>query len=387
MITAQQWQQACSALNAAHSPLIVAHLAPDADALGSALALGLAMAARGCAVTVSVGEPGFTVPAALRDLPGQHLITPPPRSGDGFDCLIAMDSTSVARLGSLGGLLDTVHPSVAIDHHRSHVPYADVTLVDPTAAATASLVAETLTRCGLPLTAAAATCLYAGLLTDTGSFRLPTVNAGVHRGAALLLDAGADPTVAAALFDNVSVPAQRLLGRALTRMTVDTAAINGLGIAAVVLDRGDFLDCAAGPEQAEAIIGVLRQTAGVDVAVLLRPVAPSSPTHPRPSGDGASGDGASGDGASEDGASEDGASGDSGAATWTVSLRSRGGVDVAAVATALGGGGHRAAAGAQVTGPAHAGGAAILASISRLCTDNRLGTVVGAAPAPHGRGR
>lgn len=346
MITAQQWQQACSALSAARSPLIIAHLAPDADALGSALALGLAMDARGCAVTVSVGEPGFVVPSALRDLPGQHLISAPPQTGDAFDCLIAMDSTSVERLGSLGALLATVHPSIAIDHHLSHVQYSDLMLVDPTAPATASLVVETLTRCGLPLPAAAASCLYAGLLTDTGSFRLPTVDAGVHRCAALLLDAGADPAVATALFDNVPAPAQRLLGRALMRMTVDTTALNGLGIASIVLDWPDFTDCGAGPEQAEAIIGVLRQTAGVDVAVLVRPL-PSPSADPLSSGALALSDVTSG--------------------AWTVSLRSRGGVNVAAVAAALGGGGHRSAAGAQVSGPTCGGGAGIVASIHRLC--------------------
>lgn len=337
----QAWAEAVAALQAARRLLIVAHCGPDADALGSALALGLAGAGPGREVAVSVGEPGFTVPCALAALPGQWLVVPPPAGGGfdgdgfdgdrfdggGFDCCVAVDSASRDRLGTLATQFDHVHPSIAVDHHLTHVPYADITLVDPAAPATATLIAELIDRCGWQLQPDAATCLYAALLTDTGSFRLPTVDPAVHRQAADLLDAGADPGVGRSLLDSTSPSAMRLLGRAIDRMEIDEAAADGLGMVLTVIDEDDLRSCGAEPRAAEGIIGVLRQVSDIDVACVIRPAG-------------------------------------SGPSDWTVSLRSRGGTDVAAAARSLGGGGHRCAAGAEVTDvPA----ADLVQRVRRLC--------------------
>src|SRR4051794_14088037 len=109
-------------ITAAQTIVLLAHVGPDADALGSALALGLALRKNGAEVTVSFAEPS-SVPESLRALPGQHLIKPVEGLPSRPDLVVTLDVNSRERLGSLAGMLDTAKNSLVIDHHASNTRF------------------------------------------------------------------------------------------------------------------------------------------------------------------------------------------------------------------------------------------------------------------------
>lgn len=305
MISEQSWDHAIELIRAARSPLLVAHVSPDADSLGSAVALAIGLKSVGVNSKVSVGQPGLPLPMGLDSLPGIEFYVDASEVADP-DLVITLDASSTDRLGTLGRLLDTV-TSIAIDHHASFTGFATLGLVDTHAPATATIVRQLLDRLGAPITSDIATNLYAGLLTDTGSFRLPMVDAEVHRQASDLLDAGADAETGRDLLDRVPANALRLLGRALENAVLypDEAAGNGVVVTTIPRSYRDELGLPI--NETERIVATLRAVDEADVAVVLR---------------------------------------ENDDETWIVSLRSRGAVDVSEVAAAFGGGGHRGAAGA-----------------------------------------
>jgi bifunctional oligoribonuclease and PAP phosphatase NrnA len=171
--------------------VLIAHVQPDADALGSAMALGLALARRGKPVAVSFAEPDG-IPESLRALPGGHLVVAPDRLPENPDLLVSLDVGSVERLGSLARLLDTCRQSLVIDHHASNTRFGQFHLVDSAATATVVLVARLLDHLGIAIDRQIAENLYAGLATDTGHFR--HADSDAHLLAARLIDAGVRPT-------------------------------------------------------------------------------------------------------------------------------------------------------------------------------------------------
>ena len=174
----------------ARDVVLVAHVHPDADALGSAMALGMGLARRGTPVAVSFAEPQ-AIPESLRNLPGGHLVVRPEQLPENPDLLVSLDVGSAERLGSLARLLDTCRQSLVIDHHPSNTRFGQFHLVDPSAEATVVLVARLLDRLGIPIDRQIADNLYAGLATDTGHFR--HADSAAHQLAARLIDAGVRP--------------------------------------------------------------------------------------------------------------------------------------------------------------------------------------------------
>src|SRR4051794_27677460 len=122
LVDTSELATAAELIGSATDVVLLAHVNPDADALGSALALGLALEATGCRVTVSFGEPG-AVPLSLRGLPGQHLVLPVSRVPRRPDLVVTLDVNSRERLGRLGGLLDTAVETLVIDHHASNTRF------------------------------------------------------------------------------------------------------------------------------------------------------------------------------------------------------------------------------------------------------------------------
>jgi phosphoesterase RecJ-like protein len=288
-------------LTAARSVLLLAHINPDADALGSALALGLALERRDVDVVVSFGSPS-TVPESLRHLPGQHLIRPVAEVDPHVDLLVTMDVASAERLGDFARLVDRV-PTLVIDHHSSNTRFGGYHLVDPSAEATVVLVHLLLGELGEPVAPDAAASLYAGLATDTAFFR--NVTAHTHRLAADLVDTGIDPVeVLRPIGDSHPFGWLTMLATVLGRATLDRHAAGGRGLVHTWVGRTD----AAGlrQEELDSVIDILRTTREAEVAVVGKEL---------------------------------------GTDRWQISLRGRPGVDVAAAAAALGGGGHVRAAG------------------------------------------
>jgi bifunctional oligoribonuclease and PAP phosphatase NrnA len=307
---------------------LLAHVQPDADSLGSALALGIALRRNGTTVRVAFATPD-DVPETLRPLDVLGLVVPPSEVPDAPELLVACDAAEPSRLGSLAGRLATAGATVMIDHHASNPGFGDVQVLVPEVEATVVLVHRVLAAAGLPLDVDVARCLYAGLVTDTRGFR--TAGAAAHVMAAELLATGLDAqALIRPIMDTHPHAWLAVLGAALQRCVLEPDAAGGLGLAHTVLPLADVRRFRV--EEIDSVVDVVRTTAEAEVAAVLKQV---------------------------------------GERRWSGSLRSTGHVDVAAVAAALGGGGHAVAAGFTCDGDVDA----VLAALRAACAptgDRRL---------------
>ncbi|MGY1739767.1 MULTISPECIES: DHH family phosphoesterase [unclassified Blastococcus] len=284
--------------------VLCAHVQPDADALGSTLALAEALRRRGARVLATFPEP-FVLPVSLGWLPGAAGLVPSSQVPSSPEVFVSLDAASPGRLGELAPLLERAGTSVVLDHHASNPGFGDVRIVDPGAPATVTLVADLLDDLGVTLDATLATCLYAGLAADTGSFRFGSTRPDTHVLAARLLDTGIDHAdISRRLFDTAPFGWLRLLSLVTGRAQLEAGV--GAGLVWTWSSTAEAAEHGLPGEQLEALVDVVRSTEEADVACVLK-------------------------------GQDDG--------SWSVSLRSRGATDVARVAMALGGGGHRAAAG------------------------------------------
>ena len=310
---AAAYDEAVALLTGTGDVLVLAHVNPDGDALGSALGLALALRSRGRRACVSFGtSEAWTVPSTLAFLPGQELLAHPDAVLAGPDpaLLVTVDTGSRDRLGPLQPLLDRAGDVLVVDHHATNAGFGTALLLDPSAAATAVLVAGLLDRLGVPLSTEVATCLYAGLVTDTGQFQFSATTPAVHELAARLLAAGVRPdVVGGALFGTAPFASVRLEALAVARATLVPRAAGG--VVWTWVEAGERAAAGVPLADVEGVIDGLRVTAEAEVAVVLKGL-------------------------------DDG--------SWAVSTRSRGSVDVGAVCAALGGGGHRFAAGVTLAG-------------------------------------
>jgi bifunctional oligoribonuclease and PAP phosphatase NrnA len=310
------WTRAVKVLEGADQVFLACHVRPDADALGSMLAVATALSSRPGrpgGVVASFGDDPFAVPDILRFLPGIPLLTPPSRYPDRPAVMMTFDAASADRLGLLAGPAAAAAELIVLDHHASNTRFGTINLVDPAAAATAVLGAALVDRLGLPLTAEVALGLYAGLVTDTGSFKFSSTTPAVHELAARLIATGIDPGVVSRhLYDTAPFGYLSMLAASLRRAVLDPTAAGGLGLVWTTVIRADREQAGDLPlDAAESVIDVIRRTAEAEVAVVLK----------------------------ED---DDG--------VWQASVRSKSLVDVAAACAALGGGGHVRAAGFSALG-------------------------------------
>src|SRR6201991_2067389 len=174
-------RQAADLLAAAATVGVVCHIYPDADTIGAGLALALVLDHAGKDVQVSFAAPA-DLPESLQSLPGGHLLVSPDAMRPDADLVVTVDIPSVNRLGALRELADPGHEVLVIDHHAFNLLFGTVNLVDPSSYSTTMLVAELLDAWGKPIDIGVAHCLYAGLTTDTRSFRWASARA--HRLAA-----------------------------------------------------------------------------------------------------------------------------------------------------------------------------------------------------------
>ena len=309
--TAQVWDELVATLKSASGVLCVAHVSPDGDALGSAMAAALAIRQVGVDAFVSFDEDPFVLPGSLAWLPGAELLRSPAEIPASVDVVVSFDASDLARLGRLGDVANQARVFAAIDHHRSYTGFATLSVVDVQAPATAVLAMELSDRLGAELTTDIATCIYAGLTTDTGSFRFAGTTAKTHYLAARLHECGiAHDKIARAVFDTAPFAAVKLLGTAIDRAELIPDAVGGSGLVWTALTKADRQALGLPLDAAEPVIDTLRTTAEAEVAVVLK-------------------------------------EGDDG--VWRVSSRSKGKVDLGEVCIGLGGGGHRFAAGFSST--------------------------------------
>jgi phosphoesterase RecJ-like protein len=299
---------AAAALEAAERIVALGHVGPDGDALGSALGLALAARAVGKEAWASFGEP-FWVPRQFRYLEQAPLVPPGELTGP-YDVVVACDTAAPERLGSALPVARGARTLIVVDHHLSNGGFGDVLVIDPGAAATAQLVYPLLERLGWPIGEGVAMALYTGLVTDTGRFQYSATTAEVHRVAARLLEAGAVPEIVGRhVYEEAPFGYLEVVGAVLSRAEIDAEA----RLVWSQLFAADLEAAGVRYEDTDGLIDVLRLAEEADVACLLKELEPG---------------------------------------VLKGSLRSRGRVDVAAVAAAFGGGGHHNAAGFTAHGEA-----------------------------------
>jgi phosphoesterase RecJ-like protein len=312
-----EWSRAVKILDGATEICLACHVRPDADALGSMLAVAHALRAQkgpGARIVASFGDRPFEVPRILRFLPGTGLLSPPDQVPARPAVMVTFDAASPDRLGLLEPNAAHADELIVLDHHASNARFGTVNLIDPAAAATAVLACDLVDRLGAELSRDVALGLYAGLVTDTGSFKYPSTSPRVHQMAARLLQTGIQAGVVAhELWDRSPFAFLGLLSAALGRARLEPGAAAGHGLVWTTVTRADRAPARLPFEVAESVIDVVRRTDEADVAVVLK----------------------------ED---DDG--------RWQVSVRSKGSADVARACVALGGGGHALAAGFTGSGPA-----------------------------------
>ena len=276
--------------------VLSSHVRPDGDSIGSQLALAHALRALGkTARIVNRDAP----PAYLGALTGVQDIEVRGAAAGRFDATVVLDCGTLARTEVAG--LDR-QPVLNIDHHAGNALYGTINWFDPTAAACAEMVHDLIAALGVPLTPEIGAALYAGILTDTGSFHHANITARTFEICRRIAACGVDPAaMAAAVYQNSSLGKIRLTGRLLHEMRLAA----GGRVALLHVDEALLRDTRCPQDDMEGLINVPLAARDVEAVIMLREIG----------------------------------------GVTRVSLRSKGRVDVRAVAAAFGGGGHRNASG------------------------------------------
>ncbi|HWE27068.1 MAG TPA: DHH family phosphoesterase [Polyangia bacterium] len=283
--------------------LVTGHANPDGDALGSMLATMHGLRALGKEVVAYDHDPA---PRRLAFLPGADaLVTDATKLGEPFDATFVHDCGDEHLLGDRFPSRAVTGPLVVVDHHASGRAFGDVALRDTSASAVGIIVARLLTALGVRLDKTIAECLWCSLVSDTGWFRYSSTDVETMRLGTACVEAGAVPWDFARRSEETQPPARLTL---MARL-FDTLEIVG-AVALLTLARSTLAATGTTTGEAEGLVSYARALDGVEVGVMLYEA-------------------------------DDGV---------RVSLRSKGAVDVGAVAASLGGGGHRAAAGCFVRG-------------------------------------
>jgi phosphoesterase RecJ-like protein len=296
-------RRAAEVLSGAGPFVLTSHRRPDGDALGSMLALRDWLRSRGSEAEAVSAD---AVPDQFAFIPGADtVVSDVPASWNDY-VAIALDTPDASRTSVGPEVLEKARLVINIDHHPDNPLYGDINIVDTTASSAALLVYELLGPAG-EISSAVATALFAGVMTDTGGFRFGNTDSRTLSVAASLVSLGAVPSsVSNAVYGEQPLGRLRLLGLVLASTVTELD-----GKAAVSLLTEDMKrESGSNGEDLEGLASYGRLVAGVEVALLLR--------------------------------EEDG--------RIRASLRSKGAIDVNAIAVRLGGGGHRAAAGVVLEG-------------------------------------
>lgn len=305
--------------HAANRILVITHVRPDGDAVGSLLGLGLALQEYGKQVEMVISD---GVPQSLRHLTGSELVRISP-SGN-FDLTVVVDCSDLPRTGK--ALQDYGIPDINIDHHATNQSFARLNLIDLKAASTTQILASHYKAWRLPLTKAVAEALLTGLITDTIGFRTANVTPQVMRIAARLMEVGGN------LSDlylkglvNRSYEALRFWGAGLSKLEKQGSIIW------TTLSMADRQAAGYGGRDDADLINLLTTISDAKVFIVFVE---------QPNGN------------------------------VKVSWRAQPGVDISQLAIEFGGGGHPAASGAEIAGNLAEVRTSVLERTIRLFSDN-----------------
>lgn len=302
------YEGAADVLAKARTVAVVAHLRPDADAIGSAVALSLALKKLGKQATAHVGDLG-PVPENLRSIPGAEMVEISRTLPEDADLIVTVDCGSLDRTGVLADeIAARMEQVLVIDHHASNQGFGAVNLIDR-AESTTTVLRRLFELLDVELDYDIAHCLYAGLMTDTGSFRWGTP--GMHSLASELMSYGLDTRqIAVDLLDSTTANDLQMIGRVLSGLQVRRV---GSHSAAILIADVEAIS-GHSDSAVESLVDFVRALEGSTIGAVFKEQAEGY---------------------------------------WAVSLRSST-TDVSQLAVSLGGGGHVPAAGYVTKGPREA---------------------------------
>jgi phosphoesterase RecJ-like protein len=292
--------------------LLVSHIRPDCDALGSELGMAAVLEALGKSVRIVNGQAtppnlAFIDPAKRIGVIGQTV--QPAELGD-VEVILILDTSAWAQLGPMTDVIRAfAGKKMVLDHHVSADELGAEQFKDVTAEATGRLVVEAAEALGVRLTPEMAMPLFAAVATDTGWFRFSSTSASTYRVGARLIEAGANPAaIYNSLYEQDTLARMRLRGVILSRIATEL----GGRLAHTYVLKEDFVVTGSLPSDTEDVINSALAIGGTQFAVIFV---------------------------------------EQQAGGFKISFRSRSGVDCSKLAERYGGGGHKAAAGAFVKGP------------------------------------
>lgn len=291
-----------AAVRAGRRFVVASHQRPDGDAIGSAMAMALALRAMGKEATVVTDA---VPPVFLQPFPGVDGMQITTSVTVPYDAALIMECGDLSRTGVAG--LDR-SPVVNIDHHPGNISYGAINWIDEAAAACGEMVCTLIDALGVPLTPDIATHLYLAVLTDTGSFHFSHLTPWTYEVARRAVEAGADPQwIARTHYDSNSLARVRIFGAVLNDMVIQ----NEGKVALLAITRKAMSDLGGTSDDLEGLINFPLTVKEIEAVAFFK---------------------------------------EAGDHDWRVSLRSKGAVNVGAIARHFGGGGHNNAAGCSTTG-------------------------------------
>jgi bifunctional oligoribonuclease and PAP phosphatase NrnA len=246
--------------------LILTHVSPDGDALGSSLAAAHIVEKLGKTFTLVNDDP---IPEKFRFLPYADRFRLPGEVERSFVHVLSFDCADRKRLGESGALIAAEATLLNVDHHATNDQFGTYNVVDIEAAATAQVVYHLASALHVEIDKDMATCLYTGLLTDTGGFRYSNTTPEIHRMAADLLSRGVEPyRVADRVLETITWPRLQLTREVLSTIERDeTGRIAWLTVPYEMLKRTGAIE-----EDVEGLVNYARNVEGVEVGILFREI-------------------------------------------------------------------------------------------------------------------
>jgi len=293
------------------SVLVTSHINPDGDAIGSLVAMGLALKACGIEATMYNESP---IPAVYRFLPSVALINRKLEVQCPFDAAIVLDCGNIERVGDMASTISVMPVVINIDHHVTNTRFGSHHLIDLSACATAEIIYHLIKAMGVTIDLDMAASIYTGIITDTGSFRFSNTNHAAFAICDEMVIIGVKPyNVAQHVYGTYSLGRIKLLNLAL-----ESIEISGNGdVSMMTLTRQMLNKTGTHPEDVDGLINYARRIEDVKLAALIHEQS-------------------------------NGHKDDAEKSRYHVSLRSDGSIDVAAIAAGFGGGGHPSAAGFSI---------------------------------------
>jgi bifunctional oligoribonuclease and PAP phosphatase NrnA len=293
----------CDAIRARQRFVLSSHARPDGDSIGSQLAMAYALVAMGKDVVVVNRD---AAPAPMQGLPGVAAIRVAASVEGEFDAAIIMECSELSRTG-VGGL-DRAF-LINIDHHPGNTGFGALNWFDASAAACGELVITLIDALGVPVSIEIATHIYLTIITDTGSFHFSHITPRTFDIARRMVEAGVDPVaMARTIFDSNNLGRLKIFGAVLSTMELDASG----ALAVLYVDDNMLTQAGATHDDTEGLINLPLTVKDIQAVAFFKA---------------------------------------SGSDEYRISLRSKGDIDVSAVAKGFGGGGHTNAAGCTLKGP------------------------------------